>query len=138
MIRPALLALGVLLAPAIAHAQGSNTRPPPAGAATSDFPDGNRPVLRVALEETETIPGQPVNLRMTVLVPTRAAKPTRGKPWRRHCRTFDEPCALGELPRPCRLSTQQIERAILPIAGAEVCLSTAACGRLQKYVVQAS
>jgi hypothetical protein len=75
MIRPALLVLGVLLAPAIAYAQGSNTNPPPAGAATSNVPARDRPVLRVTLEESETIPGQPLTLSMTVLVPTFMPKP---------------------------------------------------------------
>ena len=83
MIRLALLALALLLAPALACAQRSNTSPPPdqpdarapAGAGTSDVPARDQPVLRVAIEETETIPGQPINLRMTVLVPTFMPKP---------------------------------------------------------------
>ena len=83
MIRLALLALALLLAPALACAQESNTSPPPdrpdarapAGAGTTDVPAGDQPVLRVALEETETIAGQPLNLRITVLVPTFMPKP---------------------------------------------------------------
>jgi hypothetical protein len=75
MIRPALLVLGVLLAPVIAYAQGSNTNLPPAGAATSNVPAHDRPVLRVTLDESETIPGQPLTLSMTVLAPTFMPKP---------------------------------------------------------------
>jgi len=46
---------------------------PPAGAQEDVAPDG--PVLRVEFDETEAIPGQPLSLRMTVLVPTFLPEP---------------------------------------------------------------
>ena len=100
MIRRALLTMGLLLAPALVFAQAADTSPPryqhdakpPPGAPedrregdedagtkpptlNSTVPARTRPALRVTFDESEIIPGQPLNLRLTVLVPTFMPKP---------------------------------------------------------------
>jgi hypothetical protein len=79
MSRAVALCLLVALAVPVA-AQQQYGRPLPEGEAEADrtggeptsrvqAPDGG-PVLEVTFEETEAIPGQPLSLRLTVLVPT--------------------------------------------------------------------
>ncbi|WP_425090227.1 hypothetical protein [Tropicimonas sp. S265A] len=62
-----VVALGLVLSAGFGQAQT-----PPGNAATDAQ---NAPILRVEFEEQEAIPGQPLSLRMTVLVPTQLTGP---------------------------------------------------------------
>ncbi len=66
--------------------------------------DPGKPILRVAFEETETIPGQPLTLRLTVLVPTFLPQPPV---WP----SFEAPKLLVRLPeRATRPTSAQVGR----------------------------
>jgi hypothetical protein len=64
MIRAAILALLLAQLPLPGAAQDEAAAPTP-----------DDPTLQIEFEQTETIPGQPLSLRMTVLVPTYMPKP---------------------------------------------------------------
>ena len=86
LLAKALIATGTLLAAvllygagplggAVALAQSINGPPGGQRGAEERTPAADGPILWMSFEDTVTVPGQPLSLRLTVLVPTFMPKP---------------------------------------------------------------
>lgn len=75
MIRPALCALLLTLWPATIMAQTPGTSTGEGSEAAAGQTAAQAPILRLDFPTSEAVPGQPVDLRLTILVPTFMPKP---------------------------------------------------------------